>query len=87
MDKLREFAILTVFLAFIHFSFNPFVCRSQVNATSSLMSHTSITCEKDHCVVIGDMLIWNLNALARSCNTTHTQLNKIAIQEPSDKEK
>lgn len=65
MDKLCEYAILTVLLAFIHFLFNPFVCRNKVNATP-LMSHTTITCEEDHCVVIGDMLIWNLNALSRS---------------------
>lgn len=59
MDKISECAVLAVLLVFIHF----FITLLSIGG---LRPNTTTTCEEDHHLVIGDMLMWNMNALAKS---------------------
>lgn len=59
MDKLSECAVLAILLAFIHFHI------TLLSVGGGVRPNTATTCEEDHHVV-GDVPVWNMNALAKS---------------------
>lgn len=77
MDKLSECAVLAVLLTFRHFH------MTLLSVGGGLRPNTTTTCEEDHRLVTGDMLMWNMNALTKSWITpsvlSGTKLSGIGV--------